>query len=290
MPEEPEMAPYCEDVGAFEECPAKPDVEEAPTVPVPPVQNSSLAKRIKEERIKNEQQQPYPPIQPFIVVKRLHDPLEEGDGKDKPLVVRRKTRKRAFDECSSTDGESVSTVIVPVAAIWVKQSHYPHLLSKELQLQKKGQVLPGGERFLLETLAAMKKIDKGGQDQNKDGFEDSTEDVDDVDDDLDMPYEDLVKGALDGESGGSAVPLSLTNAWGELQAIDIDIPDELTINAFARADDDVVVYEEVTDEAIIESVREADDTEDQEETLAEKLNPRVVLDALDILTLLLRRT
>nr|XP_037277714.1 condensin-2 complex subunit H2-like isoform X1 [Rhipicephalus microplus]XP_037277715.1 condensin-2 complex subunit H2-like isoform X1 [Rhipicephalus microplus] len=191
MPEEPEMAPYCEDVGAFEECPAKPDVEEAPTVPVPPVQNSSLAKRIKEERIKNEQQQPYPPIQPFIVVKRLHDPLEEGDGKDKPLVVRRKTRKRAFDECSSTDGESVSTVIVPVAAIWVKQSHYPHLLSKELQLQKKGQVLPGGERFLLETLAAMKKIDKGGQDQNKDGFEDSTEDVDDVDDDLDMPSDDL---------------------------------------------------------------------------------------------------
>lgn len=184
------MAPYCEDVGAFEECPAKPDVEEAPTVPVPPVQNSSLAKRIKEERIKNEQQ-PYPPIQPFIVVKRLHDPLEEGDGKDKPLVVRRKTRKRAFDECSSTDGESVSTVIVPVAAIWVKQSHYPHLLSKELQLQKKGQVLPGGERFLLETLAAMKKIDKGGQDQNKDGFEDSTEDVDDVDDGLDMPSDDL---------------------------------------------------------------------------------------------------
>ncbi|KAL3171987.1 hypothetical protein MRX96_043666 [Rhipicephalus microplus] len=155
------------------------------------ITNSSLAKRIKEERIKNEQQQPYPPIQPFIVVKRLHDPLEEGDGKDKPLVVRRKTRKRAFDECSSTDGESVSTVIVPVAAIWVKQSHYPHLLSKELQLQKKGQVLPGGERFLLETLAAMKKIDKGGQDQSKDGFEDSTEDVDDVDDGLDMPSDDL---------------------------------------------------------------------------------------------------
>ncbi|KAL3171986.1 hypothetical protein MRX96_043666 [Rhipicephalus microplus] len=154
------------------------------------ITNSSLAKRIKEERIKNEQQ-PYPPIQPFIVVKRLHDPLEEGDGKDKPLVVRRKTRKRAFDECSSTDGESVSTVIVPVAAIWVKQSHYPHLLSKELQLQKKGQVLPGGERFLLETLAAMKKIDKGGQDQSKDGFEDSTEDVDDVDDGLDMPSDDL---------------------------------------------------------------------------------------------------
>ncbi|KAL1470665.1 hypothetical protein MTO96_040299, partial [Rhipicephalus appendiculatus] len=176
MPEEPEMVPFCGDIGAFEECPAKPDVEEAPTVPVPPVRNSSLAKRIKEERIKNE---------------RLHDPMEEGAGVDKPLMVRRKTRKRAFDECSSTDGESVSTVIVPVAAIWVKQSHYPQLLSKELQLQKKGQVLPGGERYLLQTLEALKKMDKGKKDQSKDGFEDSAEDLDDADDCPDMPSDDL---------------------------------------------------------------------------------------------------
>uniref|UniRef100_L7M4Q8 Condensin-2 complex subunit H2 n=1 Tax=Rhipicephalus pulchellus TaxID=72859 RepID=L7M4Q8_RHIPC len=194
MPEEPEMVPFCGDIGAFEECPAKADVEEAPTVPVPPVRNSSLAKRIKEERIKNEkqqqQQQPYPPINPFVVVKRLHDPMEEAAGKDKPLVLRRKTtRKRPFDECSSTDGESVSTVIVPVAAIWVKQSHFPHLLSKELQLQKQGQVLPGGERYLLQTLEALKKMDKE-KGQNKDGFEDSAEDVDDADDGPDMPCDD----------------------------------------------------------------------------------------------------
>lgn len=39
----------------------------------------------------------------------------------------------------------------------------------------------------------------------------------------------------------------------------------------------------MTDEAIIESVREADDTEDQEDKHAEKPNPRVVLDALDTL-------
>ncbi|KAH8038567.1 hypothetical protein HPB51_001988 [Rhipicephalus microplus] len=97
------------------------------------------------------------------------------------------------------------------------------------------------------------------------------------------PDEDLDEGALDGESGGSAVPLSLTNAWGELRAIDIDIPDELTVDAFVRTDDDVVVYEEVTDEVIIESVREADDTEDQEEMHAKKPSPRVVLDALNTL-------
>lgn len=192
MPEEPEMVPFCGDIGAFEECPAKPDVEEAPTVPVPPVRQSSLAKRIKEERIKNEQQQQHQqlPIHPFIVVKRLHDPMEEVAGKDKPLVLRRKTRKRAFDECNSSDGESVSTVIVPVAAIWVKQSHYPHLLTKELQMQKQGQILPGGEHTLRQTLEALKQMDKG-KDQNKDGFEDSAEDVDDVDDGPDMPSDDL---------------------------------------------------------------------------------------------------
>ncbi|KAH8040152.1 hypothetical protein HPB51_009530 [Rhipicephalus microplus] len=97
------------------------------------------------------------------------------------------------------------------------------------------------------------------------------------------PDEDLNEGALDGESGGSAVPRSLTKAWGELRAANIDIPHEFTVDAFLRADDDVVVYAEVTDKAIIESVREADDTEDQEERHAEKPNPQVVLDALDTL-------
>ncbi|XP_065306370.1 condensin-2 complex subunit H2 isoform X3 [Dermacentor albipictus] len=182
MSEDAEMVPFCGDIGAFEECPAKPDVEETSTVPVPPVRQSSLAKRIKEERVKHEQQQH--PAQPFIVVKRLHDPMEEVMGKDKPLVIRRRTRKRAFDECASLDGKTVSTVIVPVAAIWVKQSHYPHLLTKELQLRKQGEVLPGGERYLRQTLEALKKMDKG-KDQSKDGFEDTAEDVDDIDD---MPW------------------------------------------------------------------------------------------------------
>ncbi|KAH8019967.1 hypothetical protein HPB51_023632 [Rhipicephalus microplus] len=45
----------------------------------------------------------------------------------------------------------------------------------------------------------------------------------------------------------------------------------------------VVVYEEVTDAAIIESVREADDTEDQEERHAEEPNFQVFLDMLDTL-------
>lgn len=178
--EDAEMVPFCGDIGAFEECPAKPDVEEPSTVPVPPVRQSNLAKRIKEERIKHEQQQF--PTQPFIVIKRLHDPVEEVLGKDKPLMIRRK-RKRALDDCSDT----VSTVIVPVATIWVKQSHYPHLLTKELQLRKQGEVLPGGERCLRQTLEALKQMNKE-KDQNKDGFEDTTEDVHDVDD---TPCDDL---------------------------------------------------------------------------------------------------
>lgn len=194
MPEEPEMVPFCGDIGAFEECPAKPDVEEAPTLPVPPVRQSNLARRIKEERIKNEQQQQQqlPPANPFIIVKRLHDPMEEVAGsKEKPLVLRsRKGRKRALDDSGSSDSETVSTVIVPVAAIWVKQSHYPHLLTKELQLQKQGQILPGGERCLRQTLAALRQIDKG-KGQNKNGFEESAEDLDDLDDSPDMPSDDV---------------------------------------------------------------------------------------------------
>ncbi|KAH8030608.1 hypothetical protein HPB51_010439 [Rhipicephalus microplus] len=95
------------------------------------------------------------------------------------------------------------------------------------------------------------------------------------------PDEDLYEGAHNSESGGGAVPLSLTNAKGELRAI--DIPDELPVDAFVRADDDVVVFEEVTDEAIIESLGQAEDTKDQEETHVEKPNPRVVLDPLDTL-------
>ncbi|KAH8026420.1 hypothetical protein HPB51_020404 [Rhipicephalus microplus] len=83
------------------------------------------------------------------------------------------------------------------------------------------------------------------------------------------PHEDLDEGALDGESSGSAVPLSLTNVWGVLRAINIDTPDELTVDAFVRPNDDIVVYEEVTDEAMIESVCEADDTEDQEDARGE---------------------
>ncbi|KAH7981813.1 condensin-2 complex subunit H2 [Rhipicephalus sanguineus] len=180
-PEEPETVPFGKDIWTIEECPAKSDVEEDLTVPVPPVWQSSLAKHIM-----NEQQQQHP-TQPFIGIKRLHDPMQEGPGKDKPLVLRRKTRKRAFDECSSSDGESVSSVIVPVASIWVKQSHYPHLLAKELQLQ--GQVLPGGERYLRQTLKLLKQMDKE-KGKDKDDIEKCAEDSEDVDGGPGMPSDD----------------------------------------------------------------------------------------------------
>ncbi|KAH8019420.1 hypothetical protein HPB51_019393 [Rhipicephalus microplus] len=96
------------------------------------------------------------------------------------------------------------------------------------------------------------------------------------------PDEDLDEDALDGESSGSAVPLSLTNAWGNFEpSTSTSQKNSPLMHSFA--DDDIVLYEKVTDEAIIESVHEADDTEDQEETHAEKPNPRVVLDARNIL-------
>ncbi|KAL1434311.1 hypothetical protein MTO96_011939 [Rhipicephalus appendiculatus] len=189
MPEKPETVLFGRDIGAIDECSAKSDVEEDPTVPVAPVWRSSLAKCINEECIKNEQQQQQQhPTPSFIGIKRLYNPMEEGPGKDKPLVVRRKTRKRAFNDCGSSEGESVSSVIVPVASIWVKQSHYPHLLAKELKLQ--GKVIPGGERYLLETLKALKQMNKE-KDKNKAVNEKRAEDSDDVDDGPDMPSDDL---------------------------------------------------------------------------------------------------
>ncbi|KAH7964243.1 hypothetical protein HPB51_027517 [Rhipicephalus microplus] len=66
------------------------------------------------------------------------------------------------------------------------------------------------------------------------------------------------------------VQMAPSDELNRFNTIDLDIPDELTVDAFVRADDDRVVYEEATDKAIIESMRKADDTEDQEETHTEK--------------------
>lgn len=179
-PECPDMIPFSGEIGAFEEYPAKPDVEEStPVTPVPQGRQSNLAKRIKEERVKNEQQQQDNLEQPLIIIKKLLDPLQEVTLKNRPVLVRRKARKRAFDECSSSsDGDTVTTVVVPVAAIWINGSQYPHLVTKELQLQKQEKVLPGGERFLQDTMKALKQASKE-KDRNpeKEGFEQTAGDV-----------------------------------------------------------------------------------------------------------------
>lgn len=187
-PEDLEPIPFCGDIAAFEECPSKPDTQEtSPSVPVPPVRQTPLARRVKEERIKIDEP---PQPQHILLIKRLHDPMEDVPSKDKPLVLRRRTRKRQHEDDASDAGGPITEVIVPVATLWVKEGQFPHLLAKELQLQKKGEVVPGGERFLRQTLEALKQMDKDSV--KKEGFEE-TVDEDDADSTLgdgDLPAGD----------------------------------------------------------------------------------------------------
>ncbi|XP_077518024.1 condensin-2 complex subunit H2-like isoform X2 [Amblyomma americanum] len=176
-PECPDMIPFSGEIGAFEECPAKPDVEEStPVVPVPKGRQSTLANRVKEERINNEENQGHS----FVIVRKLLDPMQEITLKNRPILVRRRARKRPFDQCSSSssEGDTLTTVIVPIATVWVKGSQYPQLLSKELQLKKKEKIIPGGERFLQETMKALKQAEKE-RNSAKEGFEETASDVND---------------------------------------------------------------------------------------------------------------
>ncbi|XP_049517686.1 tigger transposable element-derived protein 4-like [Dermacentor silvarum] len=94
------------------------------------------------------------------------------------------------------------------------------------------------------------------------------------------PEEGSPVGALD--DGDSAVPPSLTSAWGELCAVANEIPDGLSVHEFVYADEGVVVHEEVTDEAIISSVCEAGDPDEQRPEQPEKTtSPQDVLNAFD---------
>ncbi|KAH6947476.1 hypothetical protein HPB50_019069 [Hyalomma asiaticum] len=94
------------------------------------------------------------------------------------------------------------------------------------------------------------------------------------------PEEGSPVGALD--DGDSAVPPSLTSAWGELCAVANEIPDGLSVHEFVCADEGVIVHEEVTDEAIVSSVCEAGDPDEQRPEQPEKTtSPQDVLNAFD---------
>ncbi|XP_077559813.1 condensin-2 complex subunit H2-like isoform X2 [Haemaphysalis longicornis] len=123
-PPDAEPIPFCGDIAAFEECPAKPETQDTcPTSPVPPPVRQT-PRRVKEERIKKEMQAPQP--QHILLIKRLHDPMEDVLSMEKPLVLRRRTRKRPHED-SAPDPEGAATdVIVPVATLWVKQGQFPH--------------------------------------------------------------------------------------------------------------------------------------------------------------------
>ncbi|KAH6944204.1 hypothetical protein HPB50_002271 [Hyalomma asiaticum] len=90
-------------------------------------------------------------------------------------------------------------------------------------------------------------------------------------------------GALDDGTVDSAVPPSLTSAWGELLAMANEILDGLSVDEFGCANEDVIVHKEMTDEAIISSVCDAGDPNDPR--LEKRTTPRDVLNALDTICL-----
>ncbi|CAN7941294.1 unnamed protein product [Ixodes pacificus] len=142
-----------EDVGAFEECRAKPDVEPEPEpAPVPLPRNSSVGRRIKEEnRVKKED---------IILVHKFYDPMEDTSALNKPIKIMRRARKRPLKE---------SDDVPPIYVRWAIEGPFPEAYRKELELQKKGEIMPGGERLYKKALEAMKSMDAA----EKEGFEET---------------------------------------------------------------------------------------------------------------------
>ncbi|XP_077528569.1 condensin-2 complex subunit H2-like [Haemaphysalis longicornis] len=173
-PQDAKLIPFCGDTAAS----TMPEAQDTcPTSPLPPPLRQT-PRRVKELKATQPQH--------ILPIKRLHDPMEVIASMEKPLVLRRRTRKRPRED-SSPDPEGAPTdVIVPIATLWVKQGQFPHLMAKELQLQKKGEVVPGGERFLRQTLKALKQMDKDSA--NKERFEEEVdEDYTDTPGDGDLP-------------------------------------------------------------------------------------------------------
>ncbi|CAN8003856.1 unnamed protein product, partial [Ixodes pacificus] len=152
-----------EDVGAFEECRAKPDVEPEPEpAPVPLPRNSSVGRRIKEEnRVKKEFFSPFR-CQDIILVHKFYDPMEDTSALNKPIKIMRRARKRPLKE---------SDDVPPIYVRWAIEGPFPEAYRKELELQKKGEIMPGGERLYKKALEAMKSMDAAVS--GKEGFEET---------------------------------------------------------------------------------------------------------------------
>ncbi|KAH8033708.1 hypothetical protein HPB51_015544 [Rhipicephalus microplus] len=96
------------------------------------------------------------------------------------------------------------------------------------------------------------------------------------------PEEGSPVGAFDNGTGNSAVLPSLTSAWGELCAVANEIPNDLSVYEFVCADEGIVMHEEVTDEAIVSSVCEVADPDEQRPEQPEKTTSlQDVLNAFD---------
>ncbi|CAN7998983.1 unnamed protein product, partial [Ixodes hexagonus] len=151
------MVPFSGDIGAFEECAAKPDLEPE-LVPVPLPRNSSVGRRVKEEnRIKKED---------IILVHKFYDPLEDTSSANKPIKVMRRARKRPLKEMTDAP---------PLYVRWALEGPYPDVFEKELELQRRGEIMPGGERLYKKALETMRSMNAA----EKEGFEETVSDHDD---------------------------------------------------------------------------------------------------------------
>ncbi|XP_077502686.1 condensin-2 complex subunit H2-like [Amblyomma americanum] len=160
-PHLPGTIPPCRYSGGSEELPARADSEVSFPAPVPQAREQEKGQK------------------PFIGVKTCIDSQEEVPSKCRPMLVRSKARKRACDESTSTDG-----CFVPIAATWVNSTQYPHLFHTELQLRKREMVIPGGERYLRDSMKCLKmkkelREDYCSSQPQEEGFDDSDRGVND---------------------------------------------------------------------------------------------------------------
>lgn len=145
-------------IGILEDCSAKSTMAvSSPPMPAPQAGRSSLGKRTEKQQRQDNRGAT------FRVMRRRLDPLQEIALQERPMFLRHRIRKRKraynhwncplYCDCQNTD-------VVPsmTASLWMNEIQRPYLFSGKLLKQE--MVLPGGERFLWETMKELKAMAK----------------------------------------------------------------------------------------------------------------------------------
>ncbi|XP_077529374.1 uncharacterized protein LOC144141739 [Haemaphysalis longicornis] len=106
-----------------------------PTSPVPPpVRQTPM--RVKELQAPQQQHS-------------LHDLMEVLPSKEKPLLLRRRSRKRPHEDSASDPEGAATDVVVPVAMLWFKQASSATANSYNVQLETDGTMEQGMDTLQL---------------------------------------------------------------------------------------------------------------------------------------------